>query len=89
MNTQRCSKETRTEFFTDRVEKGSDVHEQVTKDKLTIQEGERGSQPQHPPPMKKAPQGAPHTTICPHSEATKPLNREHVPEVGLESACSP
>ncbi|MDP9696931.1 UNVERIFIED_ORG: hypothetical protein J2X79_004514 [Arthrobacter globiformis] len=37
MNTQRCSKETRTEFFTDHVEKGPDVHEQVTKDKLTIQ----------------------------------------------------
>jgi hypothetical protein len=27
--------------------------------------------------MKKAPEGALHNTICPHSEAKKPLNREN------------
>jgi hypothetical protein len=27
--------------------------------------------------MKKAPEGAPHNTNCPHSEAKKPLNREN------------
>ncbi|MDQ0864685.1 hypothetical protein QF036_002266 [Arthrobacter globiformis] len=27
--------------------------------------------------MKKAPEGALHNSICPHSEARKPLNREN------------
>ncbi|MDQ0618261.1 hypothetical protein [Arthrobacter globiformis] len=43
VNTQRCDRETRIKFFPGHVAQATDVHEQVTKDAPSIQEGKEAS----------------------------------------------
>jgi ribosomal protein L32 len=75
--------------FSDHVGQPKAVHEQVPKRKQSSTR-QGGRRPHHRPAMKKAPEGAPHNTNCPHSEAKKPLTCANtVPEVGLEPAASP
>ena len=56
--------------FSDHDVRPQAVHEQVPKSKhSSTRTRQGGNRPHHRPPIRKAPEGALHTTNCPHSEA--------------------